>query len=138
MPSAGQWMEILPETGLRDEPNKIIVQAACQLVMSVHLKSPRQQPRAVEPRWAAPVTPWLVTGIGQIEARDTVHFRCAEPERLAGRRPDESCRYLPWQTGSTSGISPATVRSSRSRPVRASLPETAHDPHSTAVPPSLR
>ena len=39
MPSAGQRMEILPEPGLRDQPNKIIIQPPSELVVAVHLKA---------------------------------------------------------------------------------------------------
>ena len=98
MPSAGPRMEVLTETGLRDQAHKIIIQSTCQLVMSVHFESTRHQPGGVEPGRTAPIAPRLVTRVGQVEARNAVHVRRTDPECLAGGCRNQSGDHLARQT----------------------------------------
>src|SRR4029453_7657776 len=86
VPSAGQRMEILPETRLRDQTHKIIIQSMCQLVISVHSEYTRHQPGGVEPRRTAPIPPRLEAHIGQVEARHTMDVRRTKPERCLDER----------------------------------------------------
>ena len=71
-------MEVLTKAGVRDQPDKVIVQSPSELVIAVHLKAARHQPGGVEPCRPAPVSPGLVARVVPAANLMDEAMKCAE------------------------------------------------------------
>ena len=99
MPRPGSGIEVLPKAGTGHQSDHVVTKPLRQLFLAMRPESFRHQPRGVEPCRTSPVTPRVVTPIGEIKARHAADSRLAGAERWSSECRAKGVAHISGQPG---------------------------------------